>query len=207
MYKNKLQEFCQKKRLDLPIYNTIRLESKDHKPRFVSNVKINLNNIEVNGKVKNKKKDAEISAAEHCLNRLEKYLKLQKKDIFPKHETHILVDLENIKLGDLRDRYNFKNVMFHIFAVENSSCLSTLKSDDYIYHTVKSTKRDAADVLLIMFVSKILDKNINLIILTQDHFGSALMDCIDQSKHKLNSYHLLSKSDELETFFKTDILN
>ena len=85
--------------------------------------------------------------------------------------------------------------------------MSTLKNDlnDLIYkiHKVKSTRRDAADILMILHVGKIikLDEKINLIVLTNDHFGHSLIDCLKElNSDSLNSYISLNSLSELSDY-------
>lgn len=197
MYKNILQEFCQKEKIDLPVYETSIFEDG-----FVSTAYVKLEDqiLFAGGKFKNKKKQSELSAAKHLLGKLNTYLEDNKVDIFPNKPTRILVDLENIPINDLFSKYNFENVIFEIFATENSSCLTKLdKKSDILMniHTVKSSRRDAADILMTLYVRQLFYNQENLIIITKDHFGDSLMDCLDEFVNCFLSYKCVSSVEEL----------
>jgi len=123
MYKNKLQEYCQKNKLDLPIYITNLVNEK----YFISEASITLDDVTLaaEGYVKSKKKEAEMTSAMNLLHKLNKYLESNKITFTSKNLTYILIDLENVNINDLFHKYKFNNYIFDVF-VSNEDHLKKL---------------------------------------------------------------------------------
>ena len=206
--KNLLQEYCQKNHLHLPVYEISILEINDY-IFFQSKVNIVLKDgtkLKATGNLKKNKKAAEKAVAEELLDVLNEYLDKNKIRFNVNLPTRILIDLENIYLGDLFLNYDFSdNFIFEGFSTSHSSCLNALDSDKIIIHTVKSTRRDAADVRLILYVSSLISSSekINLIVVTSDHFGDSLMDCLeDMQVESLFSFKCVKSLDELVEYLE-----
>lgn len=205
--KNKLQEYCQKNRLKLPQYKTIPLGDS-----FVSSVSIDINGIVLTneGKVKSKKKAAEISAAEILLETLYIYLGRNKKIFRAKQTTRIMIDVENVPLNDFLDKHQFQNYIIDVFT-SNPACIKKLeKYEDKInIHKVKSSRRDAADILLVLQLGYIIGINgmydnekTAVIVVTNDHFGDSLIDCLKLYKSHLGEYKCVNSLEELVEYIE-----
>jgi len=130
--KNKLQEYFQKKRLPLPLYETYRYGGPEHKPTWVTTVFL-CNNKKFTGEIFFDKTSAENSAALNALDDInsdnEIYLKMEKINLSTKKsidsETEkkinkivLLVDVENLHkfINDfnliLNNDPNFSNTKF-----------------------------------------------------------------------------------------------
>ena len=203
MYKNQLQEYCQKNQLDFPRYVTVGSENE-----FFCTVEIVLRDksiLESEGEWSFKKKEAEMTAAKNLLNELTNHLEKKKITIKTSNYTRILIDLENVNIEDLFIKYNFKNFIFDVF-ISNESCLKKLGDyrDRVNIHKIKSSRRDAADILMILHIGFTMAINsfhcnnkTELIVLTNDHFGDALIDCLDNYKQYLNNYHCVNSVNDL----------
>ena len=209
MFKNKLQEYCQRKKLELPIYRTEQLISSAHNPKYKSVSTITLPDgtvLSAKGKILRRKKDAEISAAEYLLEKLNGHLDKTKLRFTAKEQVKILIDLENVPLLDFLDTYKFDNkYTFETFSTCHSTALvnRTKFSNKVQVHTVKSTRRDAADILMVLYVSSLIPSNekIHMIIVTNDHFFHSLMDCLDELKpESFSSYKSVNSLDELVNY-------
>ncbi len=201
MFKNKLQEYCQKNGLDLPIYET--------NDGFISTVSIILENkckLSGTGNIKKKKKASEISAAKKLIEVLKTYLEKNKITFVSELPTRILIDLENVNLDKLFDKYNFKNYIFDVF-ISNEDCLKKLGKyrDNVNIYRVKSSRRDAADILMVLELGTIIAKSsqkLNVIVFTHDHFGDALMDCLNNYACYFQSYKCINSINELIEIIK-----
>jgi len=177
--KNKLQEIFQKKKEQVPDYDTTS-SGLSHIPEFMSVIKYN-NKVFVGG-TRNTKKLAECSAAESLIQYLQQ-LNCSKKSEYSKpknFENIILFDLDNIcALG-----YNFSKESHAVgFMSHTSAAYSRLTQykQTMDVETVKSSVKDATDMLLVVYLAKqIYHKNMPketpVFIVTKDHFAGALKD-------------------------------
>lgn len=186
--KNLLQEYFQKRKLPLPIYDT-KQTGPPHLPNFVSTVKFTLGTYtnddqyqKIQGETRKKAVDAEKSAAEIALQEITKY----KRNFIVRDNNllTILWDLENV---------NAKN-----FFENNSLNGSGLETVAFVtkYHpqasmsypftkliTIDSQHRDAADMALVMYLGSSITcgRGGSYIVVTQDHFATSLHTCV--AKH------------------------
>lgn len=174
MYKNQLQEFCQKHKLCLPIYNTM-----SNKDGFKSEVTIVYNNKQyiTDGTSRTKKK-AEMNAAQTMISIID--------DIVNEHSTYynysggvtVLVDMENVHMGNFFVHNKFGSEFKFIgFATENHPSIKVAPPELNEILTINSDRKDACDILMIGYAAREID-NIDgdIIILTKDHFGPGLVD-------------------------------
>lgn len=188
MSKNTLQEYCQRRSIPLPEYTTVMIGGSSHKPEFSSTVTIidtDLHKITANGSVCSTKKSSECSAAEHLLVKLDQYREANKK-IFNSVDEYIyvLVDLENIHMGDyFADKEFSDNYHFVGFATSHHPSLIVAPTELTI-HTIDSTRRDASDIMLIGYASQLiqLDPMCTIIIVTKDHFGEGLVEYLRENE-------------------------
>nr|QBK86428.1 MAG: double-stranded RNA binding motif-containing protein [Marseillevirus LCMAC102] len=186
--KNKLQEFFQKNNLPLPEYITSRIGGNAHDPVWVTDVEL-YNGSLYKGDPQATKKKAELSAATIALSQIHNIECLQNKPLHNflfKKSIKIFVDIEN--------KPNFIKVFVNKVASENieiygfvskghPQCLQYSELNDIRFHLfpIPSTRKDGADIGLIMHVGIILQKQSTdtvYIIVSNDHFADALVDCI-----------------------------
>ena len=183
MDKNKLQEFCQKHKNDLPDYETNRVGGTDHQPIFKSSVTIFYQDIKHTkyGNSKPTSKKAELSAAKEMLTHISSIVNSNIKEFKTDTKTYILIDMENIHMGDFFDKYRFNDNYYFIgFSTENHPSIKKA-SKKIVIQTIKSDRRDACDILMIGMTAQLLNvnRNMNIVILTGDHFGPGLVDFIN----------------------------
>ncbi len=188
MFKNKLQEICQKKNNPLPLYDTSRcINTLDHKPSFSSLVTVQYDKIlyKTYGKRCDTKKKAEKSAAEKMLKKLDDIIVCNTNKYESENIIYVLVDMENVCMGEFFEQKMFSDQFKFIgFATKNHPSINVSPPQMTLIETIKSDRRDACDILMIGYTSRLVkDENIHLshiIILTQDHFGHGLVDYIKQ---------------------------
>jgi hypothetical protein len=181
--KNILQEYFQKNNLELPKYKTQRLGGSDHQPVFVSEVTLYDGRV-FSGEKEQNKKAAELSAAQKVLNEID--FKPPKRSVSSfnlKRKVGIFIDLENKPsiVEEINNSIDI-NVDMFVFASRDHPSLLKLKQTETncIIVEVPSTRRDGADIGLIMSVGGFLFREDyeDFIIVTNDHYGDALVDCV-----------------------------
>ena len=200
--KNKLQEFCQKHKLLLPKYKQLPCNNG-----FISSVTItyNENTYHTKGNVCTKKKTSELSAATTMLGVIRKIKKLEIKYYKTNNIVHVLVDIENIHMGDFFESRRFDDYFCFIgFATENHPSINIAPSQLLSIKTIKSDRRDAADILMIGYVANMIDDyyDHDIIIVTGDHFGPGLVDYIHTIDPKMNAQSIKTM-DQLSDYFDT----
>ena len=201
--KNKLQEFCQKHKLLLPKY----IPTYDN--GFISSVTItyNENTYHTKGNVCTKKKAAELSAATMMLGVIHKIKQEQIKTYTTVNIVYVLVDIENIHMGDFFESRRFDEYFCFIgFATENHPSINIAPSQLLSIKTIKSDRRDAADILMIGYVANMIDEDHDIIIVTGDHFGPGLVDYIHTINPKINAQSIKTM-DQLSDYFDTTLGN
>lgn len=199
--KNDLQEYFQKRSLSCPKYETEKIGGSDHQPLFQSTVSFSIfnKNYIVKGEVSSNKKTAEMSAAEKALiNVQEKQKIINKKQLNTK--ICLVVDLENKPVfGDVH--CNYENLT--TIGVCSRNC--TVKNVPFQKIVVESLSKDSADTAIILLIAKMILKNDfqTIIILTKDHFGKNVEDCIKSKSlsdfNHATVHHAIS-SEEVEQF-------
>ncbi len=207
MYKNQLQEFCQKKKLRLPTYDTKRVGGSSHQPTFISSVEIQYNNdtYRSGGSVCGSKKAAEISVAKEMLEQLDNIL-IQETQHYGVSEgdIHVLIDMENVHMGDFFEKRKFgEGIRFMGFATENHPSIRVVSDQLDVIETIKSDRRDACDILMIGCAARLADTiSGEMIIVTKDHFGQGLVDYIHQVNPNIIA-RCIGTTEELGEYFKT----
>ncbi len=199
--KNKLQEFCQKQKIGLPLYEQI-----NNMYGFVSSVSLKFQGKDFIclGSPKNNKKNSEKSAAEKLLHKLDEFIIINKQKIVSVTPVYVLIDLENIHVKDFLDSYHFENIYFIGFSSKNYQ----VYTENMNIKVVDSLRRDAADILLTMYVAKlVLEKAGDIIVISKDHFGSAIEACVKSldSEYMFEVNHVLSLDELIHLFFRMDI--
>lgn len=188
-YKNKLLEWYQKNKEEMPKFETIRLSGDDHSPIFESKIMINNTVYSTTGP---RKKDAELKLSELVYKTIEKFhenlyptrSKCDIKDLpFDRYETVYIIDAENIDLP--KNKIN-KTELYLLFAAKNHT-----KNWIYEYQSVydncfviisESIGADSADCFICFTLGRlsVLYKNKNWVVASRDHFIqhlSSFMDC------------------------------
>jgi hypothetical protein len=211
MYKNKLQEYCQKNSLNLPRYKTKRLDSPDHFPSFRSFVFVKLDKYskeptKSTSGPKKTKKGAEMDAAEKFIEEnlpeiINSSLLLPSKRLPEKAtiETHqkyvIFFDVENLlqEFSQFVEMYHFdENVevtgfiseKHHMYEKMVEKCESTevkLKSIDLLM-------KDAVDFYVCVELGKIMNDekydDFYAIVMTKDKFGQIVEEVCKHTDKK-----------------------
>ena len=192
--KSELQEFCHLQKIELPKYVTERCGGTDHKPEFCSSVTVL--EIDMCGDVSLSKRDAEISAAMHMLTYLKRMVTVEDVpcEVVGLSETPcrmmkeiIFIDLENASscLSDIRsigpERLRSKVLVGFLSSL--SPMMTKIKEFEnagILVVSVKSSVKDAADVLLTVYLTRVLSSeehmDYDVAIVTRDHYGGALLD-------------------------------
>jgi hypothetical protein len=176
--KNQLQEFCQKHKSPLPVYHTVKKNSG-----FSSTVTIVYNENkyhETNDPDFQSKKLAEKQVASCMLKKLDHIIQSETVEYTSRQTIYVLVDMENVHMGNFFHGRKFsKNIRFIGFSTENHPSINVAPPEIYQIETIRSDRKDACDILIIGYATKLSDMdNITIVIITKDHFGPGLVDYI-----------------------------
>jgi len=188
-FKNTLQEYYQKKRSSLPVYNSFRKGGLDHNPKFISTLTLpDGKKFQAEG---SSKKDAETKVARKAVLTLFPPQKKVQKRIWrkpPKNgkRTCILVDLENKHkmVENILDRFGSIYIDIIVFASTDHPSLLKLREscerDRVKIVEIPCRRKDGADIGLTLYVGDMLHKDEydTIIIVTEDHFGDTLAECV-----------------------------
>jgi hypothetical protein len=215
-YKGLLQEYCQKRGMSLPKYNTTFTNGK-----FVSSVIVNDYFYEISERLTtyDTKKEAEQVIAEYALSQIEKKNESEKHS-FNIHlteefqpTTSLFIDIENKQtiLNDLEERINmdcFSNhengfqdsVYFYVFISKYHHLYKKIKDTKYCaVFEIDSPNKDAADVYMTYMCASLGEDFKNIGIVTGDHFGHTLVQILkDEDKNS----RLLRDIDDIIDFFE-----
>lgn len=198
MYKNQLQEFCQKHKLRLPIYNTIFV-----KDGFRSDVTIVYNNKKyITDGTSVTKKKAEMNAASAMLNIIDDIVNEHSNYYASDKQITVLVDMENVHMGNFFIHNKFGPMFKFVgFATENHPSIKVAPSELNEILTINSDRKDACDILMIGYAAREVDNILgDIIILTKDHFGPGLVDYLGMiSKNNIINIKTI---ESLETYFQ-----
>jgi hypothetical protein len=208
--KNRLQEYCQKNKLEIPRYETNRTGGIDNKPEWASCV--NIFNKTFNSNIMNNKTLAELDVANKILLFLDQQNKsnhvgnnqikiAQKCDSIynidlEKYNNFILIDAENCDVN--RDNLNvYSDTLFLFFCSKNTTktyCFKLQQEYENCFVIIsQSVGRDASDHLLTYIFGIICNEHHNLgkndsryYVLTKDHYGEYLEKYNDCTKFICN---------------------
>ena len=188
-YKNKLQEYCQKNKLKLPLYYTFACDTG-----FVSTVTVNGKKFK--GTQTSTKKGAEKSAAEvACKNINIRFVDLSKKStdrtkIELINHTTFIIDVENKPnvLTKLIDEFEFigEYVIYAVASIHHPVIenyrddKNILNNKNVILHDVPSTRKNGADVGMCVLAGQLMDNDnpTFFVLISGDKFIDALNDCL-----------------------------
>ena len=164
--KNRLQEYCQQRKLPLPIYDAYRIDiNGDNKPFRCDAILINENGTHINGVGFGKRiKESEKDAARHILTILEKHQRsniVHISNAYLKESQRyvaIYLDMENINVKHLSElfklnRYDPNQFLFiGCLSTGHHYAQTTFNFDGISFQKVlvPSTRSDAADIGMIM---------------------------------------------------------
>lgn len=177
-----LNEYYQKRKLEMPVY---QIKTKPD-GTFVSGIML-LGGEDTGKTFVSKcaftKKQSKQMVARQVLD----FLAGKKKQIVRKEKTimYVLIDMENVHYKTFFNDYEFSaNIRFVGFVTRSHA----LAKREHPFKVVKinSDRRDVVDVRLIMYAQEImLDMGLNIgavCVVTKDKFGSALVDCINETR-------------------------
>lgn len=181
--KNQLQEYCQKRQLPLPVYDT-KHTGPSHSPDFMSTVVFKLKRESdtyqrIKGEIKKKAIEAEKSAATIALMKLSDTK--NKFTIKSDNQLTILWDMENVNAKEF-----FENNYIDGSGIKTIGFVTAHHPQSLIPYpfdkTVKinSYHRDSADMALVMYLSSSITngRGGHYIIVTKDHFAASLNECV-----------------------------
>jgi len=207
-HKNLLQEYCQKRKLAIPQYNTRNVEGTDETYAvypyvWMSTVTLSLPGDpfgKYTGGIEKTKVEAEQSAAGLALSFLQQSEASQPK-LTTKTSTAIFIDGENCpkayeplfkELGDGYTMCTFASTG------HPASLRESLGSSDILL-TVPSSRKDAVDIAMAIHLGVCIERNFmrRYIIITKDHFGACIPECLNGYAGNRQVLHYLSASDFL----------
>ncbi len=204
--KNELQEFFQKNKLSLPEYTTDRIGGDAHTPEWLTVVEL-CDGSTHRGDIQATKKKAELNAATNALKHIQNAKFLHTNPLYDlqfNKAIKIFVDIENKPnfIEEFVNKVSSKNIEVHGFVSNGHPQFKPFKDNRISIYPIPSTRKDGADVGLIMHVGMILrqeqsDETVYIIV-SNDHFADALVDCI--KIYKKEAYVCRSFEDVISTF-------
>lgn len=184
--KNRLQEIFQQERVPIPFYQTRLVGGSPHEPIWVSEVELSTGERILGDECKSKVK-AEQSAAEKALAELR--LEIPEKVLPPQptssedNRTCLMIDGENLpNLAKVAQSFVRPGLDILIFVGHHHH----LSERDYGVPKVlvPTTHANGVDSCMQIYVGIFLetDKYDHYLIGTRDHFGSALVDLVQNSE-------------------------
>lgn len=175
--KNKLQEYCQKQHLALPIYTVVRVGGPDHQPLYQAT--LCCDDRSFTGEIYPSKTQASVAVAEQALKVLMEREPSRKMGMGTR--TVLFVDVEN--MPNFIDEVVKKIDGMTIYAfVGHHHCLAkkTWGPSNVIKIISHSTRLDGTDTAMQVYVGYHLTLNNydRYYIATRDHYGSALVEMI-----------------------------
>ena len=178
--KNKLQEFFQKRGLPSPVYYSNRAGGTDDSPKWVCMIKIHNGEI-VYSSPCSSKKECEAEAANKALSEIDsRNFKFNIKYSFD-IDSHviILVDGENLPTVPIKFVTEVDaSVSLRTYISKGHPIKPKLDEHEITVIEVDSTRKDAVDIAIVRDSTRIYSKHI--IIVTNDHFGSTLVELINK---------------------------
>ncbi len=192
-HKNKLLEFLQKNKLNIPTFVTTRIDTGiDHNPIWMSQIIINDNTFSGQGR---SKKEAEAEASKFAMEILvEQNLRINNPIMVSK-----IFNFDDHSIQEYSDIYLFDGENYNINSPPKGLCLffvakNTTKKIVFQFQEKYSNcyviisecvGRDAADHLLTFYAGKlsILYPDKNYYILTKDHYGEFLEKFMKNCKY------------------------
>lgn len=190
--KNELQEYCQKNRYPLPVYNTSILNEK-----FVCSVFVSFIRDPFVSEGYTSKREAEKDAASKVMEYINStFSSVTTPRVVKKRGGAIFIDAENKQNEtiDLIKNYDTDGVEIYVFYTKDHPVgikFERAKIFDYpnVHSiTTSSHHRDSADNLLIMHIGQLRTRYSLYIILTNDHFADSVVDIINENYDAPRAY-------------------
>lgn len=179
--KNKLQEYCQKQKISLPVYDSQSF-LLDAIQIWRSSVTLNINgnNTTFTGDTRHSKVRAEISAATKALAAINNIL-IEKIELSGRRV--LLLDLENLPTILPQIYQKFTGLTIYAFVNEHSPLRNRKYPEEIKIISCSSAHRDGADTCLQLYAGYFLaNKTYDYYYIgTRDHFGAALVQLIESS--------------------------
>jgi hypothetical protein len=175
MAKNLLQEYCQKHKLQDPVYDRHCIGGSSHKPIWKSTVLFN--GKKLTGDPSGSKVAADISAAKLAL---ECVTQIKKEKHKVSKRKCLLVDVENMPNFIDEAFAQIEGLNIYAFVGEHH-CLATKSFPDGVIKILSpSTRTDGSDTCMQVYVGFLLasDAYDTYYIATRDHYGSTLVEMI-----------------------------
>jgi hypothetical protein len=194
--KNKLQEFFQKKGLPTPVYHTSKVGGTDDKPKWVCIIKL-FNGEIIYSTPCSSKRACEMEAATKALVELNSnnldYKKVKYRfDIDSK--VVILVDGENLSTIPIKFATEvYTSASLRVYISKGHPIKPKLDQHEIKIVEVDSTRKDAVDIAIVMDSVRLYSDHI--IIVTNDHFGSSLVELINKENRLVG--HLARNYEDL----------
>lgn len=199
--KNRLQEFYQKRRENLPIYTTTRVPDRpSHDPRWISVVRLH-DGREFFSEPFSKKSDAEASAAEKALDNLPFEIKNVPTTVALESPYAIVENCWESSVIVIADVENVPQIIDETFPDEVTviglvgHCHAlAFKPFPFHKYIIRSSLRDAVDhavSFLTGFIVGTLNEGLaptvrkpHILVLSRDHFAEATVWCLYQQNFK-----------------------
>ena len=214
-YKGLLQEYCQKKKINLPKYTTLQV----FEGYFSSTVVVNGKKFTTTMSYPSIKQ-AEQAIAECAFSQIKKKSESEKYSFnIPLTEefqptTAIFIDIENKQtiLKDLEEKINLNSisnsehglqdsVYFYVFISKYHHLYKKIKDTKYCtVFDIDSPNKDAADVYMTYMCASLGEDFENIGIVTGDHFGHTLVQILNG---ECKNARLLRDIDDIIDFFET----
>ncbi len=184
--KNKLQEFFQKRGIPLPVYYTNRVGGSDDSPKWVCMIKL-FNGEIIYSTPTSSKRSCEAEAAAKTLADLNSH-NLEYRNVKYTFNTDskiiLMIDGENqpiipIKIVSEVDT----SASLRVYISKGHPIKPKLEEHEIKIVEIDSTRKDAVDIAIIMDSVRLYPDHI--IIVTNDHFGSSLVELINKEKGQL----------------------
>jgi Double-stranded RNA binding motif len=183
--KNILQEWCQKMKLPLPIYNTVRIGGDDTHPIFASTVTIGGNyftETEIGcSKIEAEKAVAKTAYDTPKLSLSQKYADIRDIPI-DNYRKIYLIDGDNYHITEEKVFEESSSLFIYFVAKNNTGHIPVIQQQTYENCCIfisDSIGRDAVDHLITFYLGKmsiLWNNEKNYFIVTRDHFG----ECIEK---------------------------
>lgn len=196
--KNTLQEFCQKSKLPMPEYNTVRKSLETEPPYFESVVIFNGHTYSGVGstKIMAEKNVAEkichdtgigTTPVETANMKMEQKFHSLTEINAEKYENVFLVDGDNTHVIDTKIFGDDKNLIIYFIAKNTTKQIPLIHQQQYANCCIfisESIERDAVDHFLTFNLGKIsvMWKNKKYFVVTKDHFGGCLEKIVENCK-------------------------
>lgn len=210
--KNRLQEYYQKQKLPLPIYDSTNLSSVPHLPSWRATVTL-YDGTQYDSPVCTTKTKAELGAAECALKVVDCIPPSTKPSIAEKHfryPIYVFIDVENQSSDAVielchRCRISTNLIIYAISGFKHVSATKDYPDKRVIKMLSPSSRRDGADFYMVMKIGECLGEMKvsagSVVVVTRDHFGDVMEDILKSQLGDKRMCHAVS-IDEAMTYLE-----